>query len=161
MSGLRRWGGLVVAVLALAVCVVAVQQAWSLRNEATRSRVLVDRELTREVTDAVATSVERLWSYDYRHLERLDQVLPDVGTASFRRDYAPAYREVRRLAPQRRAVVTATVNEAAVSTLTRTRAVLLVFVNQRMGGGGAAGARLRVEAVLSDGEWKISGITPL
>lgn len=161
MSRLRRWGGLVVAALALTVCAVAVQQAGSLRTEATRNRVIVDRELTSEVVDAVSSSVEQLWSYDHSHLERLDQVLLHVGTASFRRDYAPAYREVRRLAPQRRAVVTATVSEVAVSTLTRTRAVLLVFVNQRMGGGGAAGARLRVEAVLRDGEWKISGITPL
>lgn len=161
MSRLRRWCVLVVAVLALAVCAVAVRQAVSLRNEATGNRAVVEREPTEEVVGAVSSAVERLWSYDYRRLERLDQVLPEVGTAPFRREYAPAYREVRRLAPQRRAVVTATVAEAAVSTLTRTRAVLLVFVNQRTGGGGAAGARLRVEAVLRDGEWRIAGITPL
>lgn len=108
----------------------------------------------------VSASIEELWSYDFRDLEATAGAPAEITTAAFREQYADTDADIRALASQARAVVTAEVVQAAVQDLDGEQAVVVVFLNQTAEQRGAdrttAGARLRVVAEQEDGSWKVA-----
>ena len=91
-----------------------------------------------------------------------------VITPEFADQFDRLFQQVRQLAPQQQAVVTATVNLSAVKSINGDTATLLVFLDQqatRAQAGGApqqlaAAGRLTVTAQLVDGTWKVAGVDP-
>jgi Mce-associated membrane protein len=84
-------------------------------------------------------------------------------TPEFAGDFATLFQQVRKLAPQQQAVVTATVAMAAVKALDGDRAVVVVFLDQQATRGAdakqlMASGRVTVSAHLVDGRWKIAGV---
>ena len=86
-------------------------------------------------------------------------------TPAFAAQFDQLFGQVRKLAPQQQAVVSATVASSAVREIDGDRAVLVVFLDQqatRAESGQpqqlAAAGRLTVTGRLVDGTWKIADV---
>lgn len=116
-----------------------------------------------DVASAIGPAMVELWSYDYRSLSGVDALAP-ITTSEFLDEYAATYRRIEELAPAAKAVVQAEVTGIAVIAREDDNATVLVFLVQRARKGGAdpvdADTRLRVDAELVDGTWRVDGVTP-
>ncbi|ANY07390.1 nuclear transport factor 2 family protein [Pseudonocardia sp. HH130630-07] len=129
---------------------------------------LADVGATAEVSRQVGEAVTRVYSFDHARLQQAEDDARAVITPAFQPEFERIFGSVRELAPQQQAVVTATIPKSAVASIDGDRATVYVFVNQvirrQADGGapqeGAAAARLRVDAELVDGGWKIAAMTP-
>jgi Mce-associated membrane protein len=122
---------------------------------------LVDPARTAELSGTLRPALEKVLSYDYRDLDATTRAVMDNLTGKALCEYDQLYGEVRRLAPEQRLVLTSKVRELGVTRLERTRASVLVFVDQRttradQGQGTASGAQFAVRLENRDGHWKIS-----
>jgi Mce-associated membrane protein len=157
-----------VTVLALALATLAGVSWWTMRHTpAAQNTALVDVAATTEVSQQLGDAVRTVYSYDYTRLDQNEAAAREVITPAFGQQFDTLFGEVRKLAPQQQAVVTATISQSAVESITGDRAVLLVFLDQRAtraandqaGQQVAAAGRLTVTGQLVDGRWKIAGVT--
>lgn len=135
---------------------------------ATSNTALVDVGATATVSEQVNEAVTKVYSFDFARLDQAESDARGVITGPFTAQFDQIFGNVRQLAPQQQAVVTATIPKSAVSSIEGDHATVYVFVNQvvrRVDDGGkpqegTAAARLRVDADYVDGRWKVSGMTP-
>ncbi|MFC5951481.1 hypothetical protein ACFQH9_24740 [Pseudonocardia lutea] len=134
---------------------------------AARNTALVDVAATTQVSQQLGDAVKAVYSYDYTRLDQNEAAAREVITPEFGRQFDQLFGEVRTLAPQQQAVVTATISQSAVESITGDRAVLVVFLDQqatRAAAGDQAGqqvaaaGRLTVTGQLVDGTWKIADV---
>ncbi|MET0190765.1 MAG: hypothetical protein ABW212_17320 [Pseudonocardia sediminis] len=135
---------------------------------AATNTALSDVGATAAVSEQIGEAATKVYSFDFA---RLDQAEADARagiTGPFDQQFDQIFANVRQLAPQQQAVVTATVPKSAVASITGDTATVYLFVNQvitrvddtgKKVQGGAA-ARLRVDAQNVDGRWKIAGLSP-
>ncbi|MBC3189703.1 nuclear transport factor 2 family protein [Pseudonocardia sp. C8] len=129
---------------------------------------LTDVGTTAEVSQQIGEAVTKVYSFDHARLQQAEEDARAVITPAFQPEFDRIFGSVKQLAPQQQAVVTATIPKSAVASIDGDRATVYVFVNQvirRQAAGappqeGAAAARLRVDAELVDGRWKIAAMTP-
>ncbi len=139
-------------------------QTYALRADpAARNVALVDVGRSTQAISQVSTAMERVYSFDYTRLDENERVARDMITPEFADDFATLFDQVRKLAPQQQAVVSATVAMAAVKELEGDRAVLVLFLDQQATRGAdakqlLASGRVTVSAQLVDGRWKIAGV---
>jgi Mce-associated membrane protein len=139
-------------------------QTWALRTDpVARNVALVDLGVSTQAISQVSTAMERVYSFDYTRLDENERVAKDLITPEFADDFATLFDQVRKLAPQQQAVVSATVAMAAVKELEGDRAVLVIFLDQQATRGAdakqlLASGRVTVSAQLIDGRWKIAGV---
>lgn len=155
--------GAVLSSAALVVALLGMRNAAS--SSATRNRALLDSGATAAVIKRADAAMGVLWSYDYRRLKAGRLAASKLVTKEFEKQYASVFASINRLAPEVRAVVTATVTQSAVQQLQGDRAVVLVFLRQQAtkqatGQVSRAGARLRVQMRLVNGDWKVAAVTP-
>jgi Mce-associated membrane protein len=159
-------GGLAVLV-GLAVF-FAVENAEVRGTPSAQNTALVDVGTTAQVSQQVTTALKTIYSFDYTRLDQNEAAARAVITPAFAGQFDQLFKQVRELAPQQQAVVTATVNLVGVQSINGDTATLLVFLDQqatRAQAGGApqqlaAAGRLMVTAQLVDGTWKVAAVDP-
>jgi hypothetical protein len=96
----------------------------------TGNDALSDTKRTREVTSYLTTAVEATFSYDYANLAATEQAVDEHLTGDARCVYDELFTQVERTAPEQRIVLRTTVDELALTNLTRTQARALVYIDQ-------------------------------
>ncbi|GAA2886922.1 hypothetical protein GCM10010472_51510 [Pseudonocardia halophobica] len=156
-----------VTVVALALAVLAGVSWWSMKSTpAAQNTALVDVAATTQVSQQLGDAVKTVYSYDYTRLDQNEAAAREVITPEFGQQFDQLFGEVRKLAPEQQAVVTATISQAAVESIAGDRAVLVVFLDQQAtraasdqaGQQVAAAGRLTVTGQLVDGTWKIADV---
>ena len=164
-------GGSPIATLValLAVVIIAAGLAVWFRGETEqlRNRVgndaLVDVAATAQVVRHVNAALEAVYSYDFARLDENERTARELITEDFSDDYQMLFDEVRQLAPDQPAVVSAVVANSAVKVLDGDRAIVVAFIDQQATRGVdseqlAVPARLAVTAERVDDRWKIAAI---
>lgn len=122
---------------------------------------LVDPARTAELTATLRPVIEKVLSYDYRDLDRTARAVSENLTGKAVCAYAQLYGDIKRLVPEQRITLTSTVREIGVTRLERTRAAVLVFLDQTStraenNQSTVAGAQLVLRVENQDGRWKIA-----
>lgn len=144
----------------------AVLAADDLRSSAAvRNSALVDTGRTAEVTAAVSSSLNQIFSYSYDKTEVTEQAAAAVLRGSARDTYDKLFAEVRDKAPAQKLVLTTRVVSSAVQMLEGDRARLLVFLDQSAtradtDTSSAAAAQLSVTVKREGGHWVITDLAP-
>ncbi|MHA6785372.1 hypothetical protein ACVGOW_30900 [Pseudonocardia saturnea] len=174
-TGAGRFGSLVarlrtVPVLAAALVVLVALAAFfgiataSLRGTpAAANTALTDLATTSEVSSQLGDALEALYSYDFARLDENERAARGVITEGFTPQFERLFGQVRELAPQQQAVVSAVVSVSAVQSIEGDRAVLVAFMDQQATTAAsaeqvAASGRLTVTGELVDGRWKIAAV---
>jgi Mce-associated membrane protein len=136
----------------------AVTSAPSASNHA-----LSDPGETSQVTSQVTGAVQRLFSYDYANPAPTQNAAAALLTGVAVKQYATLFAAVKQAAMKNKLVVTTTVSQAGVETLSGGTARVLVFATESNGSAGAsapttAEAMLAVNAVRTGSAWKIEGL---
>ncbi len=132
-----------------------------------RNVALTDNGHTAEVLGQVTGAVERLFSYDHLDPEASRKAAAELLTGAAVAQHERLFGPLRDAAPERGLVLTTKVSHAAVRSLARDRAHLLVFADQLgtmagdPGRSTGAAAMLAVDAVRRDGRWILSGMDRL
>jgi Mce-associated membrane protein len=155
-----------VAVLATALALWSGIAAHELRTGGpAANHALTDVAGTEAVTDAVTDAVETVFSYEYRDTARTREAARELLVGPAVEQYEALFAQVEQQAAERRTVLSTAVRSVGVVELRDDRASLLVFVDQQILRDGAAhtsgASQLEIEAVRSDGSWRIDGITVL
>lgn len=165
--GGRRWLVLiVVAVLLSGLGGWFLLRADELRSApATANAALVDTGRTAEVSAAVTSALNRIFSYSYDRTGDTERAAADLLRGEARETYDRLFAQVRELAPGQKLVLTTRVVSSAVQELTADSARLLVFLDQSAtradrDTGNAAAAQLSVTARLEGDRWVITGLEP-
>jgi Mce-associated membrane protein len=170
----REWFGfprLVVVLVAVAVVLSGLGGWFLLRADALRdapaatNTALVDTGRTAEVSAAVTTALNRIFSYSYDRTEVTERAAADVLRGEARDTYDKLFAQVRKLAPSQKLVLTTRVVSAAVQVLGEDTATLLVFLDQSAtradkGASSAAAAQLSVTVRLEGDRWVVTGLEP-
>jgi Mce-associated membrane protein len=128
-----------------------------------RNQALSEPGKTSEVTSQVSSAVNALFSYDYAKPGPTQKAESSLLTGAAVKQYTTMFATVKRNAVKNKLVVTTTVSNAGVETLTGDTARVLVFATESDGSAGAttpatAEAMLAVNAVRAGSSWKIEGI---
>lgn len=134
-------------------------------SAAAQNRALVDPAATAEVSAAVTTSLNRVFSYSFDKPEVTQQAAAEALRGPALETYNRLFAQVRELAPQQKIVLTTRVVNIAVQSLTGDRAQLLAFLDQsatradnNTTSNGAA--QLSVTAQREGTGWVIIDLTP-
>jgi Mce-associated membrane protein len=154
------------AVLTCAAVFFAVANATLRGTPAARNTALVDIGATAQVSQQIDDALRTVYSFDFARLDQNEAAARAVITPAFAAQFEQLFGQIRQLAPQQQAVVTATVASSAVREIDGDRAVLVVFLDQqatRAQSGDqpqqlAAAGRLTVTAERVDGAWKIADV---
>jgi Mce-associated membrane protein len=134
---------------------------------AAANSALVDVGTTAEVSGQLTDALQTIYSYDFARLDENERAARAVITPEFADQFNRLFAQVRDLAPQQQAVVSATVTLSAVKEITGDRAVLVAFMDQQATRAAAddgqptqlaAAGRLTVTGQKIDGRWKIAGV---
>jgi Mce-associated membrane protein len=156
----------VVAVLLAGVGIWALVAADNLRSSAaTRNSALVDTGRTAEVSAAVSSALNQIFSYSYDKTEETEQAAKAVLRGSALDTYDKLFAEVRDKAPAQKLVLTTRVVSSAVQSLEGDRARVLVFLDQSATRAdtnttNAAAAQLSVTVKRAGGHWVITDLAP-
>lgn len=132
---------------------------------AAQNSALVDVGATAQATQQLGDAVKTVYSYDFARLDQNEAAARAVILPSFEAQYNQLFGQVRKLAPQQQAVVTATIATSAMREIDGDKAVLVMFLDQQVTRAQAgqpqqlaAAGRLTVTGQLVDGTWKISDV---
>ncbi|SNS91140.1 Mce-associated membrane protein [Actinomadura meyerae] len=163
---------LVVLLGALTIALGGVA-AWSNAQErdltsaaSAQNDALSDNGRTAEVKGQVTTVVNTVFSYNYADTAKTERAAQELLTGKAVQQYNQLFALVRKQAPQQKQVLTTTVTDSAVKSLTGDRARLLVFADQRntrtdKNKTSYSAAVFAVDALYANGKWKISAIDTL
>ncbi|WP_242578894.1 hypothetical protein [Amycolatopsis sp. 195334CR] len=143
-------------------------QAVSLRTaESASNAALVDTGATAEVTSAITTSLNRIFSYSYDKTDVTEKAAAGALRGKALESYNQLFAQVRTLAPQQKLVLTTRVVTSAVESISAEgdRARLLVFLDQSAtradnNSTSAAASQLSITAEKQDGTWVIVELEP-
>lgn len=166
--GPRRIAALlgVVAVLLAGAGTWALVAAADLRTSASaRNSALVDTGRTAEVSAAVSSALNQIFSYSYDKTVETEQAAKAVLRGSALDTYDKLFAEVRDKAPAQKLVLTTRVVSSAVQSLEGDRARVLVFLDQSATRAdtnttNAAAAQLSVTVKREGGHWVITDMAP-
>ncbi|WP_019629858.1 hypothetical protein [Actinomadura atramentaria] len=145
----------------------SLRRADDLRGGAVaENTALTDNARTSEVKGEVGDAVAKVFSYGYTNPGATDAAARSVLVGAATGQYATLFKAVREQGPAQKLVLTTTVTDSAVTSLTGDRASLLVFADQH--GTRATDGRtsttptmLAVDAVRRGGHWKITELDTL
>ncbi|MBW0093260.1 nuclear transport factor 2 family protein, partial [Pseudonocardia sp. KRD-188] len=132
-------------------------------NPAAANTALTDLAATSEVSTQLGDALETLYSYDFSRLDENERAARGVITDAFAPEFDRLFAQVRELAPQQEAVVSAVVNVSAVQRIDGDTAVLVAFMDQQATTAAsaeqvAAAGRLTVTGERVDGRWRIAAV---
>jgi Mce-associated membrane protein len=142
---------------------ISAQHARS--SAAAVNRALVDPAATAEVSAAVSTALNKIFSYSYDKTQVTEQAAADVLRGGALTTYRQLFDQVRTLAPQQKLVLATRVVNIAVAYLNGDRAQVLAFLDQSAtradtNSTSAAAAQLSVTAKREGNKWVITDLTP-
>lgn len=154
---------------AVLVVLVALAAFFGIATAALRSTpaaantALTDLSATSEVSSQLGDALELLYSYDFARLDENERAARGVITEGFTPEFDRLFAQVRELAPQQQAVVSAVVTVSAVQSIDDDRAVLVAFMDQQATTAAnaeqvAAAGRLTVTGERVDGRWRIAAV---
>lgn len=147
--------------------------AWSFDQErgltgaaSAENAALADNARTSEVRGQITTAVNTVFSYNYADVAKTEKAAQELLTGKAVQQYNQLFALVRKQAPEQKQVLTTTVTDTAVKTLTGDRARLLVFADQRntrtdTNETSYSAAVFAVDAVDAGDTWKIAEIDTL
>lgn len=156
-----------VCVVALAVTMVASTAAgfWvmTIKN---RPSGTVDGPADRAaVLEVARAGIPKIFSYDYQTVERQLATANELMTARYRAEFQKSQPKIIQEARQRQVVVQTNVVGAAIESLDRGSAELLVFMNRTVTDASRTpvydGSRLHVTMRRADTTWLIDYMTPI
>jgi Mce-associated membrane protein len=156
----------VVALLLVAAGTWALVAAGNLRGSAAaRNSALVDTGRTAEVSAAVSSALNQIFSYSYDKTDVTEKAAKAVLRGDALTTYDKLFAEVRAQAPAQKLVLTTRVVYSAVQSLDGDRAQLFVFLDQSAtridtNTTSAAAAQLSISAKREGARWVITGMTP-
>lgn len=156
----------VVSVLLAGVGTWGLVAAGNLRDSATaRNTALVDTGGTAEVSAAISTAVNQIFSYSYDKTEVTEQAAKAVLRGDALITYDKLFAEVRAKAPEQKIVLTTRVVYAAVRSLEGDQAQLFVFLDQSAtrvdtNTTSGAAAQLLITAKREGEHWVITDMAP-
>ncbi|MFG2090906.1 MULTISPECIES: hypothetical protein [unclassified Spirillospora] len=145
----------------------AADQESSLTGAASaENAALSDNARTSEVRGQITTAVNTVFSYNYADVAKTEKAAQELLTGKAVQQYNQLFALVRKQAPEQKQVLTTTVTNSAVKSLTGDRARLLVFADQRntrtdKNETSYSAAVFAVDAIHTDGKWKITAIDTL
>ena len=143
-----------VVIIGLAVALIVSQVQVSNQDS-------LNAERTSAVTAAKAYALD-VATYSYRHLHRDFGRVESESTASFRHTFIQSSNSLSKVLVQYKAVATAKVLRAGVESISSSRAVVLLFVNQSVSntaqGVSADTNRIEVTLVRSGGRWLLEDV---
>lgn len=167
--GVRRLDWLLAAIVVVMLAVgatgyVAARQVHDrpeLRNQA-----LIDPVATAQLQSEVSQALVQVLSYDYANPAPTEQAAQNLLAGAARQEYQTLFKTLQAKAPGQKLVLTAQVQSAGVKTLTGDTATLLVFLDQASQRAtdkqaSVSAAELQIDAEQVDGQWKVTGLTPL
>lgn len=142
-------------ILGLAAALIVSQVQLSNQNSLNAARASAVAAAKKDAND-VAT-------YSYRHLHRDFGRVESESTPSFRRSFIRSSGSLSKVLVQYKATASAKVLAAAVSSITPSKAVVLLFVNQSVANSTQQGvstddSRIEVTLVRSDGRWLLQDL---
>lgn len=167
---LRARPGRVLAVAAALFGVVAIGLGVAdhlvRSTPAAANAALADVGATTDVAGQLNSALETVYSYDFTQLDENERLAREVITPEFAVKFDQLFAQVRQLAPQQQAVVSATVTTSAVQSIEGDRAVLVAFLDQQATRANAgtepqqlnAAGRLTVIAQRDGDAWKIADV---
>jgi Mce-associated membrane protein len=169
---LRRVATLRGAVVAVSLALLVVTgvllwQANDLRNDPVlANRALLDKNVEQGVTAVVSRGLTQVLSYDYQQPDATRAFADQVLSGQARTEYDTLFAGLQKRAPGEKLTLTAEVRVAGVRELTRGKASLLVFVDQRSTRAkdkqtSVSAAQLSVTAERKGPGWVITGLKPL
>jgi Mce-associated membrane protein len=156
----------VLAALLVGAGTWALVTANDLRSSgAAQNTALVDTGRTAEVSAAVSSALNQIFSYSYDKTEVTEEAAAAVLRGEALEVYDKLFAEVRDKAPAQKLVLTSRVVYSAVQSLEGGRARLLVFLDQSAtrvdtNTTNAAAAQLSVTAKREGGHWVITDTAP-
>ncbi|MFC4853369.1 hypothetical protein [Actinophytocola glycyrrhizae] len=132
---------------------------------AAQNSALVDTGRTAEVSAAVSSALNQIFSYSYDRTEVTEEAAAAVLRGEAREVYDRLFAQVRDKAPAQKLVLTSRVVYSAVQSLEGDRARLLVFLDQSAtrvdtNTTNAAAAQLSVTVKREGGHWVITDMAP-
>lgn len=161
--------GLVVGI-ALALFVVAGVLTWQTRDlnrdPALDNRAQLEQTTETGVVTVVSRGLVQVLSYDHTQPEATRAFADLVLDGQAREQYDTLFASLAERAPDQELVLSAAVQVAGIQELTRDRAELLVFLDQRSTRAGdeeasVSAAQLSVTAERRDRTWVITELQPL
>jgi len=160
-----------IGLLVLAVVVAGaggwfLYRAQSLRSAPSAANTaLIDTARTAEVSAAVTTGLNRVFSYSYDKTADTERAATAILRGPAREAYDKLFADVRRLAPEQKLVLTTRVVSAAVQSIEGDTAKVLVFLDQSAtradtGTANAAAAQLLITAKREGDHWVIADMEP-
>ncbi|MBB4912121.1 hypothetical protein [Actinophytocola algeriensis] len=156
----------VLAALLVGAGTWALVTANDLRSSgAAQNSALVDTGRTAEVSAAVSSALNQIFSYSYDKTEVTEEAAAAVLRGEALEVYDKLFAEVRDKAPAQKLVLTSRVVYSAVQSLEGDRARLLVFLDQSAtrvdtNTTNGAAAQLSVTAKREGGHWVITDMAP-
>jgi Mce-associated membrane protein len=156
----------VVAALLVGTGAWALFAAAGLRDSpAARNSALVDTGRTAEVSAAVTSALNQIFSYSYDKTDVTDKAAKQVLRGDALTTYDKLFAEVRAKAPEQKLVLTTRVVYSAVRSLEGDRAQLFVFLDQSAtrvdtNTTSSAAAQLSITAKREGGRWVITDMVP-
>ncbi|MFF3979541.1 hypothetical protein [Streptomyces sp. NPDC001828] len=151
-----------VLVLLLAGAGLLFQARQLTHTPATANRALTDAPATTRVIGDVSNTLGKVFSYSGQDTSATEQAAKELLGGRAASQFASLYGELRQRAADQKLSLTTHVVRAGVTRLTRDRAELLVFLDQRAQRGTSAAttaaAQLSITAQLDDGHWQITDI---
>lgn len=157
-------GGLVVVAAVFSTGAWFAGSKYSDVSDATGNAALINVDETQQAKKEMSKAAERLFSFDYRDIDKTERAAKDLlGNSEVKHKYDTLMEEVKRLAPEQKAVVSVDATESAVVNLHDDQAKVMVYVDQtskrkkseKTASGGAA---LWLTGELHDGDWKVVGM---
>ena len=166
-SRLRTWVPLLAAAVLVAVGALGWFRAVDLRSsDAAENSAVVDAAATAQVQSEVSQALTQVLTYSYENPSATEAAADQLLAGDARGEYDTLFAELQRRAPDQELVLTAQVQVAAVEELDGDEARLLVFLDQSSqraedDEASVSAAQLSVDAERIDGQWKVTGLTPL
>ncbi|RFU43215.1 hypothetical protein DZF91_02310 [Actinomadura logoneensis] len=160
----------VVALLGVLTVAFGTTAAWAgtkteaiTGNSAAENHALTDNARTSEVKGEVTTALNTVFSYNYADTGKTEQAAKKLLTGDAVRQYNAMFATVRQQAPQQKQILTTTVTDTAVKSLSDDKARLLIFADQRntrtdKNQTSYSASVFAVTAIRVDGTWKLSAI---
>lgn len=160
---MKTWPALM-AIAMTGFSLLSYQQAAGLRDGTSVQNVaLTDGARTSELKGEITDAVNTVFSYDYADVAKTERAVKELLTGDAVRQHDSLFGPIRAQSSEQKLVLTTTVTDSAVMSLTGDRARLLVFADQLSTGTAEAktsysAAMLAVDAIHRNGHWMISNI---
>jgi Mce-associated membrane protein len=163
----------VVVLLGVLTMALGGVAAWAAAQEreltgavSAKNAALSDNARTSEVKGQITTAVDTVFSYNYADVAKTEEAARELLTGKAVQQYRELFALVREQAPRQKQVLTTTVTDSAVKSLTGDRARLLIFADQQntrtdKDETSHSAAVFAVDAVRTSGAWKIANIDTL